>query len=213
MKNTDLINMARLGHSSIPVDLMTYEQADKQPSVFLLKEDKRQSILTVFNWTEEERTRSVDFKALGLKELRAYQITEVFDDKPCCDASSEKMNLVEPPHSVRMYKLIDKAVAPAALAFEVHAAPSAKAGETIDFGAEGTSADEPVLTYHWDFGDGVTLDGMKVKHTYTKSGTYSVRVTAMGIDAVANSKTVAVSVSGTIPTRFVPANKKRPSEQ
>jgi alpha-galactosidase len=213
VKNTDLINMAHLGHSSIPADLMTYEQADKQPSVFLLKEDKRQSILTIFNWTEEERTRSIDFKALGLKEPSAYQITEVFDDKPCCDASSEKMNLVEPPHSVRMYKLIDKAVAPAAPAFEVHAAASAKAGETIDFSAEGTSAEEPVLTYHWDFGDGVTLDGMKVKHTYTKSGAYSVRVTAMGIDAVANSKTVAVSVSGTIPTRFVPANKKRPSEQ
>jgi len=213
VKNTDLINMARLGHSSLPVDLMTYEQADKQPSIFLLKEDKRQSILTVFNWTEEERTRSIDFKTLGLKELSAYQITEVFDDKPCCDASSEKMNLVEPPHSVRMYKLIDKAVAPATPAFEVHAVASAKAGETINFNAEGTSADDPVLTYHWDFGDGVTLDGMKVQHTYTKSGAYSVQVTAMGIDAVANSRTVSVSVSGTIPTRFVPANKKRPSEQ
>jgi hypothetical protein len=213
VKNTDLINMARLGHSSLPVDLMTYEQADKQPSVFLLKEDKRQSILTIFNWTEEERTRSIDFKALGLKELGAYQITEVFDDKPCCDASSEKMNFVEPPHSVRMYKLIDKSAAPVAPAFEVHAEASAKAGETIDFSAEGTSVDEPVLTYHWDFGDGVTLDGMNVKHTYTKSGAYSVQVNAMGIDAVANSKTVAVSVSGTIPTRFVPANKKRPSEQ
>jgi alpha-galactosidase len=213
VKNADLINMARLGHSSIPVDLLTYEQADKQPSVFLLKEDKRQSILTIFNWTDEERTRSIDFKALGLKEPGAYQITEVFDDKPCCDASSEKMNLVEPPHSVRMYKLIDKTVAPVAPAFEVHAVASAKAGETINFSAEGTSSDDPVLTSHWDFGDGVTLDGMKVQHTYTKSGAYSVQVNAMGIDAVANSKTVAVSVSGTIPTRFVPANKKRPSEQ
>jgi hypothetical protein len=52
-----------------------------------------------------------------------------------------------------------------------------------------------------------------VQHTYTKSGAYSVQVAAMGIDAVASSKTVAVSVSGTIATRFVPADKKRPSEQ
>jgi alpha-galactosidase len=52
-----------------------------------------------------------------------------------------------------------------------------------------------------------------VQHTYTKSGAYSVQATAMGIDAVANSKTVAVSVSGNIATRFVPADKKRPSEQ
>jgi len=60
--------MARLGHASLPVDLMTYAASDVQPSVFLLKEDNRQSILTVFNWTEGELKRNLRFTDLGLKE-------------------------------------------------------------------------------------------------------------------------------------------------
>ena len=213
VKNTDLINMARLGHSSTPVDLMTYEPGDKQPSIFLLKEDNRQSILTLFNWTEEERKRSIDLKSLGLKDPDSYEITEVLGGKPCCDDSSQKISFMQAPHSVRIYKLVDKAIAAMAPAFDVHAESTAKAGETLSFSAEGTSLDEPVLTYHWDFGDGITLDGIKVQHTYSKPGKYSVEVTAAGIDTVTNSKTVPVSVSGNIPTRFVPAEKKRPSEQ
>jgi hypothetical protein len=213
VKNTDLINIARLGHSSTPVDLLTYEPGDKQPSIFLLKEDNRQSILTLFNWTEEERKRSIDLKSLGLKDPDAYEITEVLGGKPCCDDSSGKIDFTQAPHSVRMYKLVDKATTASAPAFDMHAESTAKAGETLSFSAEGTSLDEPVLTYHWDFGDGITLDGMKVQHTYSKPGKYNVQVTATGIDTVTNSKTVSVSVSGNIATRFVPAEKKRPSEQ
>jgi PKD repeat protein len=54
------------------------------------------------------------------------------------------------------------------------------------------------------------MDGMKVHHTYTEPGEYRVRVTVTSLDAVSNAKTVTVSVSGDIPTRFVPADKKRP---
>jgi len=50
VKNADVIDMARLGRSSTPTDLMTYAASDVQPSIFLLKEDTRQSMLTVFNW-------------------------------------------------------------------------------------------------------------------------------------------------------------------
>src|SRR6185437_12285164 len=49
LKNADVLDMARLGRASIPVDLMTYEPKDKQPSIFLLKESERQTMLTVFN--------------------------------------------------------------------------------------------------------------------------------------------------------------------
>jgi alpha-galactosidase len=209
-KNTDLIDMARLGHSSFPVDLLSYESSDKQPSIFLLKEDNRQSILTIFNWTEEERKRSIDLKSLGLKEPGTYQITEVFGDKSCCDNSAATINLVEPPHSVRMFKLIDNAIAAVLPPLEVHSAAGGKAGEGLTFSAEGESAEAPMLACHWDFGDGTTLDGMKVHHTYTHSGEYTVHVTAAGLDATATSKTVTVAISGSIPTRFVPAEKKRP---
>jgi alpha-galactosidase len=210
VKNTDLIDMARLGHSSFPVDLLSYESADKQPSIFLLKEDNRQSILTVFNWSEEERKRSIDLKSLGLKDPGTYQITEVFGDKSCCDNSGATINLVQPPHSVRMFKLIDNAIAAVPPPLEVHSAADGKAGEGLTFSAEGESAEEPTLVCHWDFGDGTTLDGMKVHHTYTHSGEYTVHVTATGLDAAATSKTVTVAISGTIPTRFAPAAKKRP---
>ncbi len=210
VKNADLVNMARLGRSSFPVDLLSYDAADKQPSIFLLKEDDRQSILTVFNWTEEERKHSIDLTSLGLKEASKYQITEVFGDKSCCSDSVATIDLVQPPHSVRMFKLIDKAVPSTPPSFEVHSSGEAKAGEAVVFSAEAASGASPTLTYHWDFGDGTTLDGMKVHHTFTRAGQYNVRATAAGLDGTPNSKTVTVSISGTIPTRFVPAEKKRP---
>jgi alpha-galactosidase len=210
VKNTDLIDMAHLGRSSFPVDLLSYDLADKQPSIFLLKEDDRHSILTIFNWTEKERKHSIDLTTLGLKEGSKYQITEVFGDKSCCSDSAATIDFVQPPHSVRMFKLIDNAVPSTTPSFEVHSAGKAKAGEAVTFSAEGAPGELPVLTCHWDFGDGTTLDGMKVHHTYTHSGEYSVHATATMLDTIASSKTVTVSISGSIPTRFAPAEKKRP---
>jgi alpha-galactosidase len=49
VENADLLNMAKIGRASTPVDLLTYEPGDEQPSIFLLKESRRHSILTVFN--------------------------------------------------------------------------------------------------------------------------------------------------------------------
>jgi len=80
----------------------------------------------------------------------------------------------------------------------------------MTFSAEGVSDEEPVLTCHWEFGDGSTHDGMKAQHAYTQSGEYTVRVTATGLEASTSSKTFTVKISGNIATRFVPANKKRP---
>jgi alpha-galactosidase len=208
-KNTDLLDMARLGRASIPVDLMTYAPSDGQPSVFLLKEDNRQSILTVFNWTEGELKRVITPASLGLKEAGKYQITELFEDRSCCDNSSDTINLVQPPHSVRMFKLIDNSFSATPPPFEVHSATSASAGETVTFKVVPSSPERPVLTGHWDFGDGSTLDGMEVHHTYTHEGQYDVHVTATGLDAIANSKALKVSISGTISTHFVPEDKKR----
>lgn len=210
VKNTDLIDMARLGRSSTPTDLMTYAASDLQPSVFLLKEDNRQSILTVFNWSEGELKRAIDLKSLGLKEAGQYQITEVFGDQGCCGNSSDTIDFVQPAHSVRMFKLIDKAVPETAPAFEVHTAAAGKSGETLTFNVKGSPAEVPVLTCHWDFGDGSTVEGMHVQHAYTQPGEYHMNVTAMGLGATSSSKAITVSVSGTIATRFVPTEKKRP---
>jgi alpha-galactosidase len=72
------------------------------------------------------------------------------------------------------------------------------------------SGEEPVLTCHWEFGDGSNEDGLKVHHAYTQAGEYTVRVTATGLEASTSSKTLTVKISGNIATRFVPADKKRP---
>ncbi len=210
VKNSDLLDMARLGRASTPTDLMTYAASDVQPSIFLLKEDNRQSILTIFNWTEGELKRAINLTSLGLKETGNYQITEVFGDQSCCTSTSDTINLVQPAHSVRMLKLIDKAAPPAPPAFDVRSPTAGKAGETLTFSGEGLPTEAPVLTYHWDFGDGSSTDGIKVHHTYTHAGEYEVRVTGTGLDASANSKAVQVKISGNIFTRFVPADKKRP---
>jgi PKD repeat protein len=80
----------------------------------------------------------------------------------------------------------------------------------LTFSAEGASGEEPVLAYHWDFGDGLAQDGMQVHHAYTQSGKYTVQVTGAGLEATTNSKTITVTISGNISTKFVPADKKRP---
>jgi hypothetical protein len=189
---------------------MTYAASDVQPSVFMLKEDNRQSILTVFNWTEGELKRNLRFAELGLKEPGKYQITEVFGDKSCCSPSGDAIDLVQPAHSVRMFKLVEDGIQAEPPAFVVHSAREAKAGETMTFKVEGLANNGPVLSCHWDFGDGSSEDGIKIQHAYTQSGEYTVRVTATGIEAITNSITATVKVSGNIATRFVPANKKRP---
>ena len=208
VKNTDLIDMARLGRASIPTDLLTYAPEDKQPSVFLLKEDNRQSILTIFNWTEKERDRSVDLTSFGLKAPSNYGITEVFGDKSCCDTSTSTIHLAQAPHSVRMFKLIDNTLPVTPLPFNVHSPTSGKAGQILSLSAEADSA-APMLLSHWDFGDGSSADGASVQHTYTQAGEYNVHVTATSLDAITSSKTVTITVSGNISTRFVPADKKR----
>jgi hypothetical protein len=209
-KNSDLIEMALLGHASVPVDLMTYAPEDKQPSIFLLKENARQSILTIFNWTDGKLSRSIRLWNLGLKSPDKYQISEVFGDQNYQSDSSDLIKLDQEPHSVSILKLVDPSVASIRPPFEIYSVGSAKSGESMTFRIGALSEEAPVLTCHWNFGDGSSLDGMKVEHTFTHAGEYEVQAVVTGLDAITNSKTVKVPVTGSIATRFMPANKRRP---
>ncbi len=211
VNNADLLDMARLGRASTPVDLMTYSHGDKQPSIFLLKENERQSILTVFNWTDEQRPRAIDLVSLGLKRAREYRIVEELADQGCC-SSSDTINLVEKPHSVRMLKLIDDSVPAQPPPFEIGSAANSRAGEALVFSVAASSSQAPVLRCHWDFGDGSSLDGMQVQHAFTHAGRYEVQATVTGLDAITNRKTVTVSISGDVPTRFEATEKMRPGQ-
>jgi alpha-galactosidase len=209
VKNADLLDMARLGRSSTPVDLMTYASEDKQPSIFFLKENARQSILTIFNWSEAERTRAVDFAHLGLHEPGRYQIADVFGDQNCCSVASKTINVVQKPHSVRMLRLTDNAVPASEPAIEIRSPGTARAGDAVTFAASASSEDAPALRCRWEFGDGSAMEGMKVQHAYTHPGDYELNVVVTGLAATTSHKSFKVSITGDVPTRFDPANKQR----
>jgi PKD repeat protein len=71
---------------------------------------------------------------------------------------------------------------------EVNALPVAVAGPDLEafYGGaydavlfDGTRSFDPdgdPLTYHWDFGDGITGTGPKVSHMYKSPGTFTVRL-------------------------------------
>ena len=204
--------MALLGRSSTPLDLMTYLPEDEQPSIFLLKESSRQSILTVFNWTENSRTHSFKLASLGLEGNGPYTVTDVFDKKPL--ASSEPIVVTQPPHSVRVLKIINTAVAAQAPTVEAQHPSSAKTGESTTFTAETKDAETPAVTYRWDFGDGVSaVEGRQVSHAYTHPGDFLVTLRGVGLDGLEGKTEFRLSVTGFIPSAFDPANIHRPAEQ
>jgi len=79
VENRELLNMAKVGRASTPLDLMTYEPEDGQPSTFLLREDQRQAILTVFNWTNTTRSHTLRLADLGLPAGHAFAATDVLN--------------------------------------------------------------------------------------------------------------------------------------
>ena len=109
-----------------------------------------------------------------------------------------------------MLKLIDDSVPAIQPPFEIRSATSAKAGETLTFRAAAGSTAAPVLRCHWDFGDGTSMDGMEARHAFTHSGNYDVHATVTGLDAATNRRTLMVSVSGDVSTRFEHGEKRRP---
>jgi PKD repeat protein len=116
----------------------------------------------------------------------------------------------EPPHSVRLIKIVDAAVPAAAPTITEQVPPAAKLGENLTFVAQADEKSVPAVAYHWDFGDGVKLDGATVRHTYTVTGPRTVRLAVEGIDGVPAEKTFTVNVSGSVVnTLFTPTENKR----
>ena len=65
----------------------------------------------------------------------------------------------------------------------------------IEFdGSYSTDPDGDALTYHWDFGDGVTATGQKVSHAWQQSGRYDVTLTVSDGEATAQA-TVNITVA------------------
>jgi PKD repeat protein len=72
-------------------------------------------------------------------------------------------------------------------------APDATDPLTINFDASASTGTE--LTYHWDYGDGVNEDAeATTSHSYTGSGTYTVRLTVTDVANQTDSISAPVTI-------------------
>jgi hypothetical protein len=207
IENTDLIDMVRLGKASVPQDLMTYSPSEKLPGIFLLKESARQSIVTIFNWTGQSRSKTIRLADLGFPASSQWAVTDVFS-KAELDASSGSLILAQPVHSVSVLKIIDRAAPSETPVLSANCPQGGAAGEDIAFSARADDA-HPALAFHWNFGDGTEQDGSQVTHAWTEPGDFDVSVTAAGLDRSRTEQSCNVHVTGHLPSVFVPANNTR----
>jgi alpha-galactosidase len=210
VENQDLLNMAKAGRASTPVDLMTYEPEDGQPSIFLLRQSPRQSILTVFNWTDQPRSHLLSLKDLGLPVSSTMVATAVMDSSSTFALEGGAIRLEnQSPQSAVVIKLVDTAVAKAAPTVTARVPSQSKAGETIAFTAQADPDGVPAVGYHWDFGDGTISEGAKVSHCYTRASDFTVRLTVDGPDGVPHEQSFSIGVTGELkPTPQLRANRR-----
>ena len=200
VENRDLLNMAKVGQASTPLDLMTYEPEDEQPSIFFLRESQRQAILTVFNWTNTARSHTLKLADLGLPAGHTFAATDVLNHNEAIALEGDAARLENQPQSVRVIKLIDTNVPSAAPTITTQVPTAASAGESITLSASSAQADGgvPAIAYHWDFGDGTSADSAKVSHAYTRAGEFTIHLTVDGVDGVPANKSFSVKVTGNL---------------
>jgi alpha-galactosidase len=197
VENEDLLNMAKMGRASTPVDLMTYEAEDEEPSIFFLRESPHQAILTVFNWTKSSRSHTLKFADLGLPPDHSFAASDVLNQNAVVPLLVGGLQIAnQTPESVRVIKIIDNSISPGALTVIANVPPVAKAGETFPLSAQTDAMGVPAVSCVWDFGDGISAHGAKVSHTYTRAGTFTVRLTVQGIDGPATGQSFSVRVTG-----------------
>jgi hypothetical protein len=202
VENRELLNIAKVGRVSTPLDLMTYEPEDGQPSIFFLRHDQREAILTVFNWTNTVRSHTLRLADLGLPEGHTFAATDVLNQNETVRLEGGAVRLEnQPSQSVRVIKLIDTSVAAAAPTVTAQVPAAANAGHTITLSALSAPAEAggvPAIAYHWDLGDGTGADGPKVSHAYTNAGEFTIRLTVDGVDGVPAHKSFSVKVTGNL---------------
>ena len=197
VENTDLLNMAKVGRASTPLDLMTYDSRDEQPSIFFLQESPRQAILTVFNWTETPRSHALKLADLGLHAEHSFAALDVLTQNAPVTLQGGTVQIEnQPPESVRVIKLIDGNVSSSAPTVKAQVPSVANTGETVNVAAQTEGIGGPAVDYRWDFGDGTSARGPKVSHAYTAAAHFIVRLTVEGVDGVPAVQSFSVNVTG-----------------
>jgi hypothetical protein len=196
--NPDLLQMIQLGKAAIPRDLLTYRPADEQPGIFLLREDTRQTMLTVFNWTEHPNSHNFSLSDLGLPPDHRYRVVDIFQpERPIAFDSTGLRLENQLAHSVTLLKILDESVAPQAPSITAKVRATGKIGENLGFAAAAAAGQVPALAYHWDFGDGVIADGAALTHTYTREGSYKAHLRVEGVDGRSFEQDYTVAIKGT----------------
>jgi alpha-galactosidase len=213
IENPDLLNMVRLARAAKPIDLMTYREEDEQPSVFFVHEDDRQSMLVVFNWTEAVRSHKFTLADLGFSATDATA-TDVFHPDRTLNVANGVLAVDDQPaRSVRVVKLVNNAVPAKAPTVDVKVGGNTDIGQSAQFQAVVDPSGVPAVGYHWDFGDGTTAEGVSVvEHAYTRKGSFEVSLKVDGIEEEAATRTVPVTVEGTLKTTFDEPSSRRYEE-
>ena len=199
VENADLLNMAKIGRASTPLDLMTYEPEDEQPSIFFLEESPRQNILTIFNWTKTSRSRAVKLAELGLAAEHAFAASDVLNENAPVPLLGGVVRIEnQGPESVKVIKLIDSTIPPTAPTVKAQLPSTANVGDSIHLSARTESAGVPATAYRWDFGDGISANGPEVSHAYTQAAQFTIRLTVDGVDGVSNVQIFPMKVTGTL---------------
>ncbi|HET9405841.1 MAG TPA: PKD domain-containing protein [Candidatus Sulfotelmatobacter sp.] len=203
VRNRDLLEMVRLRRAAIPLDLMTYSAEDEQPSIFFLREDNRQSMLVVFNWTERSRSHQFSLADLDLPAQGHYRASDVFrQDRPANFDSGILRIDEQAPHSVRLIKIVDDSIAPSTPVVKLQAPAQAELGVPVHVSATTDPSSAPALSYDWDFGDGVSGHGRSADHAYTRNGVYRISLTLHGLNGVTSTETSSITIQGSLKTTY-----------
>jgi alpha-galactosidase len=209
--NPDILQMVKLGNAALPLDLLTYRPADEQPGIFLLREDSRQAMLAVFNWTEHPNSHAFSFSDLGLSPDHRYRVVDVFQPEQQLAFDSTGLRIEnQPAHFVTLLKILDESIAAQAPSVTAQVPATGKVGEDLGFRAIASERPVPALAYHWDFGDGVIADGATLTHTYTREGSYTVHLRVEGADGLSFEEDCSVTVKGSTP---LPKPKRGPVDR
>ena len=203
VENKNLLRMVELRRAARPLDLMSFSMQDQMPSEYYLKEDGRQSMLAIFNWTEVPRSHTLSLSSLGLPQTGHYDAYDALHaDAPVAIVNGSISVAHQPPHSVRLIKIVNAQVPAAAPSVILKAPASASTGEAFKLQAVVATDSVPALSYHWNFGDGTTATGREVSHAFTKAADYNVKLTVDGVDGLPAEKGITVAVHGEMKTAF-----------
>jgi alpha-galactosidase len=197
VENAELLNMAKIGRASTPIDLISYAAEDELPSIFFLRESGRQAILTIFNWTKSPRSHALKLSELGLDGDHSFTGFDVLNENAAVSVADGSVRIEnQPAESVRVIKIIDSSSPASAPTVTASVPPAAKSGESFKVAAQADAAGAPAVGYAWNFGDGTSAEGPAASHTYTRAADFTIRLSVQGVDGVPSVQTFLVKCTG-----------------